>query len=191
MVTPGTGTHHITLTHHNSLQLCIHHPNTCPPLCPRDVSLVSISRPQARLHQGNQARLQAVAAPQSLQGQCPNIVLTLHHHTLCQAPPRPAWPHPCPRWCPAAASRPGATTQSPSASSHSTRPAPASLQRECRLSTQAGEISLLNTLDTDVLTEPWDLVATCDHGTCGTEECGACRRELDTILATCGTYLDT
>ena len=42
-----------------------------------------------------------------------------------------------------------------------------------------------------VLTEPWDLVATCVHGMCGAEECGACRRELETILATCGTYLDT
>ena len=86
MVTQGTGTHYITLTYNNSLQLYIHHPNTCPqhkdnlvpPLCPRDVSLVSISRPQARLelsrlHQSNQTRLQAVAA-QSHQGQCYNIV---------------------------------------------------------------------------------------------------------------------
>ena len=42
-----------------------------------------------------------------------------------------------------------------------------------------------------ILTEPWDVVATCVHGACGAEECSACQRELDTILATCGTYLDT
>ena len=56
----------------------------------------------------------------------------------------------------------------------------------------AANINTQDTLDTRyVLTEPWDVVATCVHGTCGAEECGACQRELDTILATCGTYLDT
>ena len=48
------------------------------------MSLASTTRPQAkleltRLHQGNQARLQAVAAPQSHQGQCYNIVTAPSH----------------------------------------------------------------------------------------------------------------
>ena len=84
MVTPGTGTHHIT-SHRLDTTL----PNFTPSkhlssAC--DVSLASISRPQARLarleltrlHQGNQARLQSASNPamaaQSHQGQCYNSV---------------------------------------------------------------------------------------------------------------------